>query len=192
MASKVRNRRVAIALLALVSVMAGFTLASGPLYRLFCDVTGYGGTTQRAAAAPAGILGRPIAIRFNADVARDLPWAFAPVQREVVLPVGRTAIAYYRIRNDGDVAIVGTATFNVTPEVAGAYFTKLECFCFTEHRLNPGESADLPVQFFVDPALLEDAETKNLASITLSYTFFRAPDQSASLGDGGEERNDLN
>ncbi len=192
MTVKARNRRVVIASLALVAAMAGLAFASVPLYRLFCAVTGYGGTTQRATAAPAEILGRPIAIRFNADVARDLPWSFVPVQREVVLPVGLTAIAYYRVHNDGARPIVGTATFNVTPDVAGAYFTKIECFCFTEQRLDPGESADLPVRFFVDPALLDDVETMDLASITLSYTFFRAPGQSASSDSGREKPDDPN
>jgi cytochrome c oxidase assembly protein subunit 11 len=192
MAATGRHRRVVVASLVLVAAMAGLAFASVPLYRLFCAATGFGGTTQRAEAPSDTVAGRPIAVRFNADVARDLPWRFEPVQREIVLPVGETALVYYRARNNGSAPMVGTATFNVTPDVAGIYFSKIQCFCFTEQRLAPGESVDLPVQFFVDPALLDDPETKDLPAITLSYTFFRAPAQPVTAGAEGAAQKSMN
>ena len=160
--------------------MLGLTAASVPLYRLFCQVTGYGGTTQRADQAPGQIDDRTIAVRFNADVAQGMPWGFAPAQRETVVRIGEQNLAFYRARNLGAEPVVGTATFNVTPSKAGAYFSKIDCFCFTEQVLRPGESVDMPVSFFVDPAILDDPNTRDLASITLSYTFFPRDDQEPS------------
>ncbi len=181
--SSARNLRVVLLLGGLVAGMTGLVAASVPLYRLFCQVTGYGGTTQRADEASAVVADRTMTVRFNADVNGGLPWAFQPAQREMRLAIGETGLAFYRARNLSDRAIVGTATFNVTPQKAGRYFSKIDCFCFTEQRLEPGATADLPVTFFVDPAVLDDPNMANVRTITLAYTFFRSPD-----GATGDER----
>jgi cytochrome c oxidase assembly protein subunit 11 len=163
------------ALLATLAIcgMLGLTAAAVPLYRLFCQVTGYGGTTQVAQASPAEPLAQTIKVRFNADVDPDLPWSFRPVQREVEVRIGEQHLAFYRARNRSDRAVVGQAVYNVTPFKAGAYFGKIACFCFDEQRLAPGQEVDMPVSFFVDPAILDDPNTRDLTTITLSYTFFR-------------------
>lgn len=175
-----KNLRVVVVLLGVVAVMVGLVSASVPLYRLFCQVTGYGGTTQRAEAAPDVVSDRVMTVRFNADVNGDLPWSFYPEQREVTLPIGETALAFYRAENRSGKAVTGTATFNVTPLKAGQYFNKIECFCFTEQTLQPGQSVDMPVSFFVDPAILDDPNLDEVHTITLSYTFFRSADAEAA------------
>jgi cytochrome c oxidase assembly protein subunit 11 len=175
-----RNRTMLISLLALAFGMVGLAYASVPLYSLFCQVTGFGGTTQRASAAPGTVLDRVVTVQFNADVNSGLPWVFRPNQREVKVRLGETALVSYHAENRGKEPITGTAVFNVTPEKTGAYFNKIECFCFTEQVLNPGESADLPVAFFVDPALASDKDTDDVTVITLSYTFYRARNGVAS------------
>jgi cytochrome c oxidase assembly protein subunit 11 len=190
-----RNRLIVVSLVSLVIAMGGLAFASVPLYRLFCQVTGYGGATQRAEAAPEAVAGKTITVRFNADIAPDLPWTFQPIQQEVTLEIGATGLAFYRVQNNSNQRIVGNATFNVTPYDVGYYFNKLECFCFREQVLEPGQSAELPVTFFIDPAILDDAEAKDIHTVTLSYTFFRAPDQDAGqqkvsdAADGGETLN---
>jgi cytochrome c oxidase assembly protein subunit 11 len=178
-----RTRLTAVLLTGVIAGMLGLTAASVPLYRLFCQVTGYGGTTQRAEQAPDQISDRTIKVRFNAEVAQGIPWSFEPEQREIEIRIGEQQLAFYRARNNGERPIVGTATFNVTPNKAGFYFSKIDCFCFTEQVLQPGESADLPVSFFVDPAILDDPETQDVRSITLSYTFFM---REGGAGDSGE------
>ena len=175
-----RNGATAAAAFVVVAGMIGLAYASVPLYRWFCQVTGFGGTTQVAETAPLKVLDRVITVRFNADVNGKLPWAFQPVQREVKVRLGEQALAFYQARNDADAPIVGTATFNVTPPKAGAYFNKVECFCFTEQRLDPGRSVDMPVTFFVDPEMVNDRNLDDVTTITLSYTFFKAPDQSGA------------
>ena len=163
-----RNRRTALGLLGVVALMLGLTAASVPLYRLFCQVTGYGGTTQVATEAP-GATGLPdITVRFNADVSPELPWSFYPEVREVRLPIGETRTILYRAVNRSSQTVTGTATFNVTPDTAGRFFDKLQCFCFTEQTLEPGETVDLAVQFFVDPTILEDVDGRDIKTITLS------------------------
>jgi cytochrome c oxidase assembly protein subunit 11 len=181
MGKQIKRRKFYTAALlgGLVAAMVGLAYASVPLYRLFCQVTGFDGTTQRADAAPSAASERDVTIRFNADINSDLAWSFQPVEAQVTLKVGEEHMAYYRVRNLSDQRLVGTATFNVTPFVAGPYFAKVQCFCFEEQTLEPGESADLPVTFFVDPAMLEDPETADIRTITLSYTFFRAPADAA-------------
>jgi len=169
-----RNLRLAVALFGGVAGMIGLAYASVPLYRLFCQVTGFGGTTQVAKAAPGTAAGRTITVRFDANVARDLPWRFEPVQGSAAVAIGENALAFYRVRNLSDKPVTGTATFNVTPHKAGPYFAKVECFCFTEQTLAPGETMDMPVSFFVDPEILKRAEADDVSEITLSYTFFRA------------------
>lgn len=171
-----RNAAAVLLSLGVVAAMAGLAYASVPLYRLFCQVTGYGGTTQAALQAPQAVPGTAVTVRFDANVNVGLPWRFAPEQAELQVMLGENGLAYYRVTNLSDRPIIGTATFNVTPHLAGPYFSKIECFCFEEQRLEPGASADLPVSFFVDPAIADDPETAGIRTITLSYTFFRAPD----------------
>ncbi len=169
-----RNGRTVIVLVAVVLGMVGLTAASVPLYRLFCQVTGYGGTTQTATTAPPQVLDRVVTVRFNADTNSSLPWTFRPAQREMRLRVGETGLAFYTARNNADRPITGTATFNVTPAKAGLYFTKIDCFCFTEQRLGPGEEVEMAVTFFVDPGIADDPNLDDVNTITLSYTFFPA------------------
>ena len=166
----------AMLLAGVIVAMVGLTAAAVPLYRLFCQVTGYGGTTQRAEAAPERQVEQTIEVRFNADVAHDLPWSFTPVERAITLRLGEQHLAFYRAHNGGDRPIAGTATFNVTPFKAGAYFTKIACFCFEEQVLQVGETVDMPVSFYVDPAILEDPATRDIRAITLSYMFFGLED----------------
>ena len=180
MADRRRNRRIAVALVAVPLAMGALAWASAPLYRLFCQVTGFGGTPGTAAEAPQAAADAPsIEIRFNADIAPDLDWRFGPVERAVTVRVGEPALAFYRAENLGDEPVTGAATFNVTPLKAGAYFSKIDCFCFTEQRLDPGESADMPVSFFVEPEIATDPNVRDVGTITLSYTFFRTEDESA-------------
>jgi cytochrome c oxidase assembly protein subunit 11 len=169
------NARVAFLTAGVAVGMVGLAFASVPLYRMFCQVTGFGGTTQRAEHAPDAAGERIITVRFNADVAgTNLPWTFAPVQREVKVRVGEERLMHYTAVNRGKEPVIGTATFNVTPAKAGIYFQKIACFCFSEQKLDAGESVDMPVSFFVDPDIAKDPNTRDLDTITLSYTFFRA------------------
>ena len=179
-ASRRRDIGLAAVLFGTVAGMVGMAYASVPLYRLFCQVTGYGGTTQVAAAPTAPTASdRIITIRFDANVARDLPWRFEPAVRSMDVRVGEQALAFYKAKNLSNTPVSGNATFNVTPHQAGPFFAKVDCFCFSEQTLPPGEDVDMPVSFFVDPALLKDAAGKDLSEITLSYTFFLAPEQPA-------------
>ncbi|MFQ5774721.1 MAG: cytochrome c oxidase assembly protein [Kiloniellaceae bacterium] len=170
-----RNARTAVLLAGVAAGMVGLSFASVPLYRLFCQVTGLGGTTQVARTAPGAAADRVINVRFNADVDPRLPWSFQPAQRQVSVRVGEQALAFFRARNLAGRPVTGTATFNVTPLKAGPYFTKVQCFCFDEQRLDPGEEAEMAVSFFVDPAILDDRNLDEVKTITLSYTFFRHP-----------------
>jgi cytochrome c oxidase assembly protein subunit 11 len=170
-----RNRRVA-ALAALVAVaMLALGYAAVPLYRLFCQVTGFGGTTQRATAAQLEALrpvaGKTISIRFDGNVASGLPWEFRPAQITDTVAIGARDMAFFIARNNAARAVTGTATFNVTPEQAGKYFSKIQCFCFTEQTLAPGQEVRMPVVYFVDPAILNDPDARDIEQITLSYTF---------------------
>jgi cytochrome c oxidase assembly protein subunit 11 len=176
----------ALALAGVIVGMLGLTAAAVPLYRLFCQVTGYGGTTQRAEAGPARQSGQTVTVRFNADVAGGLPWTFAPVERAVEVRLGEQHLAFFRAHNGGSRPIVGSATFNVTPFKAGPYFDKIACFCFEEQTLQAGETVDMPVSFYVDPAILDDPDTRDVRAITLSYTFFER-DQDAA-GSRGQDR----
>lgn len=176
-----RNRRVLVVCLALVAGMAGLAYASVPLYTLFCRVTGFGGTTQVAEAAPVRALDRMVAVRFNADVNPSVPWLFQPVDREVRVRLGEQHLSSFRAVNRSARATVGTATFNVTPDKAGRYFNKIQCFCFDEQILAAGQEVEMPVLFFVDPAMAEDPAMDDVGTITLSYTFFRAQDEQQVL-----------
>lgn len=168
------NRTVALACVVFVGCMVGAAYAAVPLYQLFCRVTGYAGTTQRADAAPVAVIDRKIEVRFDGNVSNEMPWNFKPAQLHVVMKVGEVAHVSYTATNTSDHATGGTATFNVTPFQAGAYFNKLDCFCFTEQVLQPGETQDMPVVFFVDPDMDNDPDLKDVKTITLSYTFFPA------------------
>jgi len=167
-----KPRVTALALAGLVIGMVGLSYAAVPLYDLFCRATGYGGTTNVATETPSQISDREMKVRFNADVNRDLPWRFRPVQNSVTVRVGQPALIFYRVENTSDQPIVGTATYNVTPLTVGEYFSKMDCFCFTEQVLQPGESVELPVSFFVDPSILDDPQMDKINTLTLSYTFF--------------------
>ena len=166
-----KNATAAICVVVFVG-MVGLSYAAVPLYNIFCRVTGYGGTTQVAEMAPDQVLDRVMEVRFDANVARNMPWTFQPVQTTMNVRVGESAIAYYKATNMADHPVTGTASFNVSPDKAGSYFSKIECFCFTEQVLAPGESIKMPVTFFVDPDLAEDENLDKVQTITLSYTFF--------------------
>jgi cytochrome c oxidase assembly protein subunit 11 len=178
-----RNARTGLILAGVAVGMIGLAFASVPLYRVFCQVTGFGGTTQVATAAPADTVERTMVIRFDADVDPKLPWRFHPSQRQISLRVGETGLAFYTARNLTDTPITGTATFNVTPLKAGKYFSKIQCFCFDEQRLAAGEEVEMGVTFFVDPAIMNDRNLDDVKTITLSYTFFRARDDDAITAD---------
>jgi cytochrome c oxidase assembly protein subunit 11 len=166
------NRRIALVCVAAFTGMVGMSFAAVPLYRIFCQVTGYGGTTQRAAQAYGKVVDRSIKIRFDANVS-GIPWDFRPAQREVSVKLGETTQVSYVAHNLAGRTTRGRATFNVTPEYAGVYFNKIECFCFSDQSLKAGETVDMPVVFYVDPDILEAAEAKGLTTITLSYTMFQ-------------------
>lgn len=171
-----RNRMVAFTLAGLMSGMLGLSFAAVPLYRLFCQVTGYGGTPRIDASASPRVIDRTITVRFNADVNGVMPWKFAPVQRQVTLRLGEEAVAFYAARNPTKSPVTGVATYNVTPEKAARYFNKTACFCFDEQTLEPGQEVSFPLSFWVDPAIANDPSTRDLTTITLSYTFFRRLD----------------
>jgi cytochrome c oxidase assembly protein subunit 11 len=155
--------------------MIGLDIASVPLYRLFCQVTGYNGTTQNAARAPdRQIAGRSITVRFDAQTGNDLGWEFRPLVNSVTVHPGEERTIAYRAVNKTNAPVTGTATHNVTPDKAGIYFDKIQCFCFTKQHLDPGQSVDLTVSFFIDPDIVNDPNTRDLDTITLSYTMFRA------------------
>lgn len=152
--------------------MGGLAFASAPLYDAFCRVTGFGGTTQRAAQAPGVVSERTVTVRFDATASKDLPWRFKPAAATLEAKIGETQLAFYEAENRSDRPTYGVASYNVTPHKAGRYFSKIECFCFTEQTLDPGEAVDMPVLFYLDPELLDDPRMDDLTEITLSYTFF--------------------
>ncbi|MGI4850977.1 MAG: cytochrome c oxidase assembly protein [Janthinobacterium lividum] len=168
------HRRVLIILVSLVGFMGALAFASVPLYRIFCQKTGYGGTPRIALRASSEISQHQLNIRFNASVHRDLDWSFEPLQNQLSLHAGEVGLAFYRVRNNTDQPIVGIATYNVTPDKAGPYFNKIECFCFEEQTLQPHQSIDMAVQFFIDPDIEKDKQARDIQTITLSYTFFSA------------------
>ena len=183
-AATLETRKTRTATLALLGALAmlGLGYAAVPLYDLFCRVTGFGGTTQRASESDAALAaqfarsaGSPtISVRFDASTAVGMPWTFRPELSRDTVQIGQRDMAFYTARNDSDRAITGTATFNVEPEQAGRYFNKIQCFCFTEQTLEPGQEIRMPVLFYVDPAALDDPNMEGVEQITLSYTFHRA------------------
>ncbi len=166
------NGAIGVACLVFVAGMVGMSYAAVPLYRLFCQVTGYNGTTQRVEQASSVILDETMKVTFDANVSSGLGWDFKPVQKSVELKIGETVQISYQATNKSSTPSTGQAIFNVTPMEAAAYFNKIQCFCFTETELKPGETLDMPVVFFVDPEITKAVETKNIKTITLSYTFY--------------------
>ena len=171
-----RNGATALLLVSVVAGMVGMSFASVPLYRLFCSATGFGGTTQRAEAAPTRIATRLITVRFEAQIAPGLDWEFRPLKDEISVHPGAQNQVFFRAVNRTTVSVTARAIYNVTPTKAGIYFDKLQCFCFSNQTLAPEESVDMGVVFFVDPDILTDPSTSEVRSITLSYTIFRAPE----------------
>jgi cytochrome c oxidase assembly protein subunit 11 len=174
-----KNGRTASMAALLVLAMVGLAFASVPLYRLFCQVTGFGGTPLRADQVDTSLkpTGKLISVRFDANTNSALPWDFQPEERRQRVAIGARDMAFYTARNLGDKPVTGTATFNVTPAQAGQYFTKIQCFCFTEQTLKPGEEVRMPVIFFVDPKILQDPDASKIDEITLSYTFYPVDDK---------------
>ena len=181
-----QNRRTGFMALGIALAMLALGYASVPLYRLFCQVTGFGGTTQRATeaqAASVAITSKPISVRFDANVARGFPWEFRPTQVADSVTIGARDMTVYVARNLSDQPITGTATFNVEPAYAGKYFHKIQCFCFTEQTLRPGQEMRMPVLYFVDPAILDDPDASKVEQITLSYTFHPIAGETANALD---------
>ena len=174
-----RNSTVSFSCLAVVVGMVGLSYAAVPLYDLYCRVTGYGGTPQRADAAPLTVSDRVITVRFDTNIDKELPWSFQPEQRSVQVKVGENRLVFFRAANNSDRPVVGHATFNVVPDRAGRYFSKIQCFCFTEQKLDPGQLVEMPVSFFIAPAILTDRDGDSIREITLSYTFYPAANQKA-------------
>ncbi len=170
------NKRVGAIAALLALAMVGVSFAAVPLYRIFCQVTGLGGTTmrvdERIAAAVVAVPGKSVSVRFDANTSRDLMWEFRPVETARVVPIGARNMAVYTARNMTSKPLTGTATFNVTPVQAGKYFSKVQCFCFQEQTLAPGQQVQMPVVYFVDPAILDDPAARDITEITLSYTFY--------------------
>ena len=174
-----RDRVVVATCAVVVAGMVGLTYAAVPLYYLFCRATGYGGTPIRAEAAPNEIFDRFVTVRFDTNIDPALPWDFGPEERSVEVKVGENRLVFFHAKNRASVPIIAHATFNVAPENAAPYFDKIQCFCFTEQKLQPGESVDMPVSFFVSPTIMKDRRNDNLTEITLSYTFYPAANRNA-------------
>ncbi len=175
-----RNKRLALSMFMIVFGMVGLSFASVPLYRIFCQITGIGGTTQVADAAPDVVLDRRVTVQFNTMTAPDLPWNFYPLEKAVSIQVGESRLTAYEAINQSDRYTAGMATFNVTPLKAGKYFNKVQCFCFENQPLEAGQTAQFPVSFFVDPAFVDDPDMDDVTTITLSYTFFPLKDNASS------------
>ena len=173
------NAKTALVMFAIVAAMVGLAFASSPLYRMFCEATGFGGTTLRADKAPGAVAGQ-VGVRFDANIHPGLPWRFEPEQTTVRVKPGAQTKIFYKAQNLSARAWTGQAVFNVTPDQVGKYFKKIQCFCFTEQTLKPGQTVDMPVIFFVDPALTKDEDTKGIDEITLSYSFYPVETVTAS------------
>ncbi|MCH9808128.1 MAG: cytochrome c oxidase assembly protein [Alphaproteobacteria bacterium] len=167
-----KHRKVGTACALVAAGMVGMAYAAVPLYQIFCQTTGYGGTTQVAAAPSEKVLDRTIIMRFDANISKKLAWKFEPVEPKIKLRIGENRIAMYRATNISDKPSTGTASFNVSPAAAGIHFNKIECFCFTEQTLQPGESVEMPVSFYVDAGIVDDPDASYIEQLTLSYTFY--------------------
>ncbi|WP_435141524.1 cytochrome c oxidase assembly protein [Pseudopelagicola sp. nBUS_19] len=177
------KHKTLLQLILVVVTMGGLAWASVPFYDWFCRVTGFGGVTNVATVGSDVILERTIKVRFDASKERGMAWDFKPVQREIEIRIGETGLAFYEAHNPTDRPIAGSASYNVAPYEAGNFFTKIDCFCFEEQILKPGETVMMPVSFYVDPEMVEDRDAQFVKSITLSYTFFEIdlPEKTASL-----------
>ena len=176
-------RKKAIPLVGVVLGMGAMAWAAIPLYNIFCSVTGFAGTTQVAAEGSDVVLEQTVTVRFDGSTVRGMPWEFKPVTKPVEIHIGETAMAFFEAYNPTDRVIAGTASYNVSPFSVGGYFTKIDCFCFTEQVLQPGQRVTMPVTFYVDPEMIDDPETAGVTTITLSYTFFETElDSQVKLG----------
>jgi cytochrome c oxidase assembly protein subunit 11 len=176
------NSRIVLALLGVILFMGAGAWAAVPFYSWFCRTTGYGGTTNTAKAGSDLVLDQTIEVRFDANVAKGMPWKFRPMQNTMTLKIGETGLAFFEAENTSDRVVAGTAAYNVAPDTAGYYFDKIQCFCFTQQILKPHERVEMPVSFYVDPEIVKDPDTDRIHSITLSYTFYETelPEQQAS------------
>jgi cytochrome c oxidase assembly protein subunit 11 len=177
-----RNLLGGVSIAAVILLMLGLSFAAVPLYRLFCSVTGYGGTPNIGLAAAPGATNETIRVRFNADTNPALPWKFTPDQSDITLKLGEEQVAFYHATNEARQAVTGMALYNVTPEKVGKYFHKTACFCFNKQTLEGGQTQEFPVSFWVDPAIRDDPNTSDVRTITLSYTFFRSLTDAAKTG----------
>jgi cytochrome c oxidase assembly protein subunit 11 len=185
------NRLLAAGLVGFVAFMTGLSFAAVPLYRMFCAATGFAGTPQRAARASEKVYPETVTVRFDANVAPGLAWSFEPAEPSLTLHIGENKLAYFRAVNLSKETVTGSASFNVSPDLMGRYFTKIQCFCFTEQTLKPGETAEMPVSFFIDPAFLRDRDAKTVRDMTLSYTFYKVQKPApAPAADGAAGRAD--
>lgn len=186
-----RNKMIGVLFACVAVGMVGAAYAAVPLYRIFCQATGYNGTTQRASGPAERVIDRVVTVQFDSNVSKDLPWHFRPVQHEVEVKIGEPKLIYYEAENTSNRTITGSAVFNVSPALAGYYFNKIECFCFTEQTLKPGEKVQMPVQFYIDPDIDEDVDLKDLQTLTLSYTFYPVdkPKQTSGLAGTGPAAN---
>ncbi len=166
-----------------VAAMVGAAYAAVPLYNWFCRTTGFAGTTQVSQQAPASVLGRTVKVRFDANVTAGLPWRFEPEKNEITVHIGEVTTAYYKVTNEAARETLAQASYNVAPLTVGAYFNKINCFCFTEQHMKPGETRDMAVVFYVDPSIVKDADQNELNTITLSYTFYPLRDSSRPVAD---------
>jgi cytochrome c oxidase assembly protein subunit 11 len=180
-----RNARIAWTLVLVVGGMLALAYAAVPLYQMFCKATGFAGTPQVVQEGERPVLERTVTVRFDSNVDPNLPWRFEPVQREVKVHLGEEKLVFFRATNVSQRPIVGTATYNITPERMGGWFDKVQCFCFTEQLLKPGQSVDMPVTFFVDPEMDKDRRYDDIRTVTLSYTFYEAKTERAKTLLGG-------
>ncbi|MBI3705449.1 MAG: cytochrome c oxidase assembly protein [Rhizobiales bacterium] len=178
-----RDMLIAACCGAFVALMVGAAYASVPLYSWFCKTTGFGGTTQVSSQAPDHVLGRELTIRFDSNVGPGLPWKFKPERNEIKVRIGEVATVHYKVVNEAAREILGMASYNVSPPQVGSYFTKINCFCFTDQRLKAGETRELAVVFYVDPEIAKDRDQDDLNSITLSYTFYRQRDSAQPVAE---------
>lgn len=175
------NGKTGFLLAGVAAGMVGLSFAAVPLYEAFCKITGFGGTPLRSDATTGEVLDETINVRFDASTDPGLPWSFKPAQREITLRIGESGLAFYTAHNPTDKPVAGQAVFNVTPLKVGAYFVKIDCFCFTEQVLQPGQTVEMPVSFYIDPAIRADRATQEVEGVTLSYTFFRLDDDETEL-----------
>ena len=189
-----KNGRTALRLVGVVVTMGALAWAAVPFYDWFCRVTGYGGTTNVAQDISDVVLDETVTVRFDANTERDMPWEFRPMTRTMEIKIGETGLVFYEAYNPTDRPVAGTASYNVSPDLAGYYFAKIQCFCFTEQVLQPGERVEMPVSFFVDPELVEDRDAGHIRNITLSYTFYETelPEEHAALPAAADRATDTN